>query len=357
VGARNANGSDPSRARRLLKRAAWRTLYPRWRGGTDAAEGYTILIPVPGDLPVFTHLALAGLARQDPDGRTEIIVIPDRSTPDFASTLAQSAALFPPGVVRPARIGARARAIQRVSGDPSLNHFFQLFHGITAARTKYAVLHDVDLFINDVGFLAERYRRCRDDGLACLGLELVFNDEWYERHGLGPVLATWELMFEIDWLRAFPPWQAHLHYRNVNGGVHMFDTMDYPQVHIPSERRRLAEAPDAFVHFRQVITVFRRFQLADGRPYEDVRFRLLLIRLLMDAFGGSDSRLPPPPVDELARGITDASAPVTYRSPGIEANYSSFRLMLGFVTAGPLVDPDRAERIERALAPFDAAFG
>jgi hypothetical protein len=339
-----------------VKQVAWRTLYRRWQGNADAADGYTILIPVPGDLPVFTELALAGLARQDPAGRAEIIVIPDRMTSEFASTLTRSAALFPPGAVRLVGIGPRARAIQRISGDPSLNHFFQVFHGIAAAQTKHVLLHDVDLFINDAGFLARRYRQCKDDGLACLGLERVFNDDWYERQGLGPVLATWELMFDLDWLRAFPPWQVHLHYRTVNGSVHMFDTMDYPQAHTPSELRRLVEAPAAFVHFRQVIVVFRRFQRAEGTPYEDERFRLLLIRLLMDAFGGSDAVRPPPSVDVLARGITDQTAPVTYRSSGIAENYSGFRHMLRHITDGALIEPGGAERIERALAPFDTAF-
>jgi hypothetical protein len=320
-------------------------------------DGYSILIPVPGDLPVFTHLALAGLARQNPEDRAEIIVIPDRITPELVSTFERSAARLPPGTVRLAPIGTKGRALQRMSGEPYLNHFLQVFHGINAARTKYALLHDVDLFINDVDFLARRYRECRDDDLAWLGVELAHDADWYESHGLGPVLATWELMFELGWLRTFPPWQVHGHDNQVNGDAHVFDTMDYPQVRTPAERRRLDEAPEAFVHFRWVITVFRHFQRSNGQPYEDHRFRVLLIRLLMDAFGGSDGPHPPPPVAVLARGITDPAAPVTYRSQGVEDNYSSFRRMLGHVTGGPLIDPDPAQGIERSLAPFDAAFG
>jgi hypothetical protein len=339
-----------------VKQSVRRVAYGRWSRPTPDVDGYTILVPVPGDLPVFTNLALAGLAKQDPVDRAEIIVIPDRVTPEFASAFERGAALFSPGIVRLARIGPRARTLQRVPGDPSLNHFLQIFHGVNATRTSHALLHDADLFINEVGFATRRYRECKEDGLACLGLELVYNDDWYERHGFGPVLATWELMFELDWVRSFPPWRAHLHAKKGTGGAHMFDTMDYPQAHTPRKRRRLVEAPEDFVHFRQVISVFSRFQRADGEPYEDRHFRLLLVRLLTDALGDADGRQPLPPVEELRRGITDPRAPVTYRSPGIEENYSSFRSMLGHVTAGPLIEPDRQESIERALTPFDAAF-
>ena len=340
-----------------VKRSAWRVLYGRWPRRAAERDGYTILIPVPGDLPVFTHLALAGLARQDATDRAEIIVIPDRITPEFEATFQESAAQYPPGAVRIAPIAPKGRALQRVSGQPYLNHFLQVFHGTNAARTRYALLHDVDLFINDVDFFARRYRRCRDDDLAWLGLELAHDAEWYEGQGVGPVLATWELMFDLEWVRHFPPWQVHGHRNAVNGAEFVFDTMDYPQVHTPRERRRLDEAPGAFVHFRWVITVFRHFQRANGQPYEDHRFRLLLIRLLTDSFGGSNGNQVPPPVEQLARGIADSTAAVTYRSRGLEENYSAFRRMLASLTEHSLIERERAEQIEHALAPFDAAFG
>lgn len=341
---------------RAVKRGAWRALYGRWPRRRARADGYTVLIPAPGDLPVFAHLALAGLARQDPSDRAEVIVIPDRLTPAFEAAVDRSASAFPPGAVRIARIDGRGRLLQRLSGEPYLNHFLQVFHGVAAARTSHAMLHDVDLFVNDVGFISRRYRECRENGLACLGVELAHDADWYERQGLGPVLATWELMFEVGWLRRFPPWQVHGHRNRIDGSEHVFDTMDYPQARTPGPRRRLAEAPGAFVHFQWVITVFRHFQQSQGAPYEDHRFRLLLIRLLVDAFGGFDGRQLIPGVDELARGIVDPAAAVTYRSPEIERRYAAFREMLRNVTDGPLIDSDRAEGVERALAPFDAAF-
>jgi hypothetical protein len=331
-------------------------LYERWPKGLERTDGYSILIPTPGDLPVFAHLALAGLAHQDATDRHEIIVIPDQMTPEFGATVERASELFAPGTVRVAPIGRKGQALQRLSGEPYLNHFLQVFRGVEAARASHVVLHDVDLFINKPEFFRERYHECRNARLACLGVELAHDVDWYERHGVGPVLTTWELMFEVEWVRTFPPWQVHGHENSINGGTHVFDTMDYPQVRTPAERRRLREAPDEYVHFRWVITVFRHFQRASGQPYEDHRFRLLLIRILVDAFGGFHGRQLLPSVNELARGITDAGASVTYQSSEIEVRYASFRDMLRHLTDGPLIAAEGVEGIERALAPFDAAF-
>ena len=60
-----------------LKDTVWRTAFARWPPLHDTREGYTLLLPVPADLPVFLRLALANAAAQDCDGRVETLVIPD----------------------------------------------------------------------------------------------------------------------------------------------------------------------------------------------------------------------------------------------------------------------------------------
>jgi hypothetical protein len=343
--------------RTAARRAARRTLYGRWPRAGRLGDGYTVLMPLPGDLPVFLELAMAGCAAQDPAGRVETLVVADQRTPAFVAAFERLRRRFDVGPARLIPIGRPGRALQRLTGEPYLNHYLQLYHGIGAARTRFAVLWDADLFLNDPRFMAARYERCRDEDLDYLGVEPVF-DDWYDRHGHGPVLATWELMFDVGSLRRFPAWQVHSH-RGVIGGVeHDFDTMDYPQVHTPVDKRVLWEAPDGFVHFRWSTTVYRYFQQAAGRPFEDQRFRLLLIRLLTDAFAGDDPHPNGelPAVGELARGIGDETARVTYQGAEREERYADFRRMIGQVMEGDLIEPARAETMDRALRPFDRAF-
>ena len=66
------------RGRRVATTGGRACLYPRWPPTRPLTEGYTVLMPMPGDLPVFVELALAGLAHQNPAGHVETLIIPDR---------------------------------------------------------------------------------------------------------------------------------------------------------------------------------------------------------------------------------------------------------------------------------------
>src|SRR5947209_8673965 len=164
-------------------------------------------------------------------------------------------------------------------------------------------------------------------------------------------------MLDLRWLRAFPPWQIKGQYHRIGAIERECDTLDYVQLQTPRERRGLWEAREAYVHFNWAISIYRFFQRAAGAPFEDDRFLILLIRLLSDAFapsteGGAGDL---PTVDELALGITDPEARVTYRRPNRPERYGRFRALIGRLLEGSLIEPERAEVIERALSPFDAA--
>jgi hypothetical protein len=347
--------------RRLTKRAIRTSLYGRWPASPSLTEGYTVVLPLPGDLPVFLELALAGLAKQDPAGHQETVVIPDGITPEFVATYERVTAGCDWGPVRLVEIGRPGKALQRTKNGPwskassHLNHFLQIYHGAAAARTTHAILHDADLFLTDPEFVAQRFRACSERRLACLGVERRF-DDWYEFNHLGPVLATWELMFDVRWLRGFPPWQISGQSDRVGDVEKKFDTMDYVQVRTPADRRALYESPNGYVHFNWAITHYRLFQGSDGGPFTDGHFLILLMRLLSDAFGQTDGCHQLPSVKDLARGICDAETHVNYCEHGIETRYAKFRRQIGRVIEARAVGSLQAERIEHALLPFDAAF-
>ena len=347
--------------RRAAKTAMRTSLYGRWPRPGSLTDGYSVVLPLPGDLPVFLELALAGLARQNPAGRVETLVVPDRLTPEFVATYKRATAHFDWGPVRLLEIGRRGQALQRTKNGPwtkassHLNHFLQIYHGAAGARTTHVILHDADLVLTDARFLAERFALCSERRLACLGVERRF-DDWYEANGLGPVLATWELMFDLRWLRSFPPWQISGQSHLIGDVEKKFDTLDYVQTRTPAEKRGLQEMPSGYVHFNWAITHYRLFQESGSGAFTDGHFLILLMRLLSDAFGQADGSQHLPTVEQLVRGISDRTARVNYCGSGLDATYAGFRRQIERVIESDAVEPAQAENIERALRPFDAAF-
>src|SRR5262249_1132984 len=171
------------------------------------------------------------------------------------------------------------------------NHFLQVHAGTAAATTTHVLLHDADLFIEDPGFMARHYRRCADEGLACLGVSPAW-DDWLREHGFGHVVATWELMMDTRWAREFAPWQPRNHRARLDGEEHAFDLTLYPQALTAPARCALHDATASLEHFNYVLGIYRNFQRARGAPFEDSGFQLLLIRLLSDALESAPGDVP-----------------------------------------------------------------
>jgi hypothetical protein len=357
-------GSWVQRARQIPGEAVWRTAYGRWppaKAG-DLSPGYTLLMPVPSDLPVFLRLALANVAAQDPAERAEILVIPDRPSTEIAAACEACRSELGIAGVRLVDMPAVGHALGRLSrAKPGTNYFLQVHAGITEVSTTHALLHDADLFLTDAGFLARHYRRCAERRLACLGVSPAW-DDWLREHGYDHVVATWELMLDVRWMRSFRPWRHRWHDEWLDGERHGFDVTLYPQARTAPELCELhPAAEESFVHFNWVIGVYRNFQRGE-RPMEDDRFTMLLIRLLTDALdrghgAQSSTAIDVPVADELVQGLTDTSRPVTYRREQTHANYAPFRDSVRRLYSAPLFDEAAVESIERRLAPFDAAFG
>jgi hypothetical protein len=368
--------------RRIALTALRASLFARWPAASAPADGYTILVPMPADLPVFLELMLAGFAAQNSEGHAETLIVPDRASAAAVEQIHRIAGRYQWGPVRVVQLPARGRLLRRVERallsrlepDPLtralragvLTHFLQIYSGIAATATTHAILHDADLFLLDPAFLRDRFRRCRELELGWLGAEprLSWDREagrlvdLYGRDGLDPVSNTWELIFDVPSLRRMPPWWMHAQSMPFEGAEREFDTLDYPQIRSPVESRQIWETTDAYVHFHSAIWQFRTFQETrrQGRTFSDEQFRVLLISLLSDCLVGAAGSQEVPDLRELTRGIEDDAAPVTYRSEAAERNYAEFRRLIAGVIGSPLITAGHAEELERSLRPFDAAF-
>lgn len=342
----------------MRKGDVYRLLYPRWRAAPASREpGYSVLLPVPGDLPVFVRIAMEVCGAQDPEHRVETIVVPDTRPDGFDRAFERYARDWPGGPIRVVAPRRAELALARRRRNPHLNHWLQLVTGLTAARSTHALFHDADLFIDEPDFLRRHYEECRDRGLAVLGLSEAW-DDWYRRHGLGHMVSTWEMLVEVEWARAFAPWQHRGHMGEIGGRPVEFDTTFRPQSRTAPDRIGLARGAPRFVHFNHTIDRYRAFQRARrrGRPWEDRTFRILLVRLLIDVFDDSGWEYEAPPVAELLRGLRDPDAPVTYRFPQAADSYAGFRATLDRLADAELIGTERAEALRAAVAPFDAAL-
>ena len=174
--------------------------------------------------------------------------------------------------------------------------------------------------------------------------------------GLGHVTATWEMLYDLRWVRRFQPWQHRGHVGHWHGEDHTFDISFLPQAMTPPEKIGRREQWENFVHFNYVICTYRFFQ-ESRRAYEDEYFRILLIRLLIDTFDPGDWSYDAPPLAELVRGLTDPSARVTYRQETTAGHYAEFRLKLQQLLDAPILDDRQRQVIGESIRPFDRIFG
>ena len=103
---------------------------------------------------------------------------------------------------------------------------------------------------------------------------------------------------------------------------------------------------------------YRPFQVSRG-SFEDDYFRVLLIRLLIDAFDPDPANweYDVPTSTELALGLTDPKARVTYTGPETAGHYEEFRVKLQRLIDSPLLDASQSGRMLEGIGRFDQFFG
>ncbi|MGH3029506.1 MAG: hypothetical protein ACRDNE_01835 [Gaiellaceae bacterium] len=335
-----------------MKTLFYKLSYSRWQRPRSALPGYSLLLPVPADLPVFLKVALSVCRAQERDHRVETIVIPDRRSPEFARLFRALRSEWDGEPLRVAQLGHLGTMLSRTVASAHTRHWLQIVHGINASRSTHALLHDADLFLSDPSFLRTHFEQ--GAGRACFGVSDVW-DDWYRENGFRHVVATWELLFDLSWATGFEPWVHRGHDDVLDGKAHTFDTMLLPQCLTGPELVGRRDDNQGFIHFNYVVCAYRSFQRRSG-PFEDQGFSLLLIRLLVAAYEMSRWCHDLPSLPRLVAGLRDATAPVTYRAPETRAKYETFRSKLDALIASGLLPTKGVETVARSIEPFDAAL-
>jgi hypothetical protein len=344
------------------KRIIQTALFGRWRRSQPLVAGYTILLPMPMDMPFLLRFALEGLRHLNSENCSQIVVIPDGWGDDGGKTFrAVVAACDDPRVeLVELRPGIRFY-IQKIQtrrtheSAASWSHWAMIVEGTASARSEYVFLHDADAFFVDANALERQYRECRDRAMDTLGVQ-VRTDAFFQRIGYA-IPGTWEMMYSVPWARRRNPltlkgmWQSTAH------GVQEFDTMLYPQyLDYPTGKIGVMAEPPRVVHFHGTIMTYRTLKDYAGRPLVDMLFRLLLLSILEDLLPAPDGRRILPPPGELARGLTDPSASITYNSETATREYPIFRRQIDELCASPTFAGPRANRIRELIQPFDEHY-
>ena len=334
----------------------YKVAYRRWNQPRAALQpGYSLWLMLPGDMPFFFDLFLGVFANKQVENLVETLIVPDRETPGLRDRIADFAAAWPHGPVRTVGFPPLERFLSKTQTNPHALCWMQFYRATRETRSTHALWHDADLFVFDPPFFDAHYRECIARQLDGIGLAPAW-DRWYAEMGRSHVTSTWEMMYRMDWIREYAPWMHRGHLGEFQGSKHIFDITLLPQALSPPEKIGQASAVPDFVHFNYVICTYRNFQNATG-SFEDDYFRILLLRLLINAYGSRSWKYDIPELADLKQGIQDRSRRVTYLATETATHYDEFRTKLNRLLHSPVLTAAQATRIAEEVGSFDHAFG
>ena len=332
-----------------------KALYGRWRGSPPTVDGYAIIWAFPLDMPFLLQYALEGLKYLDLTHCRQVVVVGDGIGGETETFRSLVKAADNPMIewVEPTLVDRMV--VPTLRGVGSNLHWLAAIRGSAVARAETIFLHDSDSFFLESGGLERQYREFLDRGMYSLGVAARL-DPMFEQAGFD-MPGTWEMMYSTRWARSHSPVLFKGRLMPTPYGPYVFDTMLYPQfLDRATGKIGVMPNPPRFVHFNGAIGTYRAFRSRGSNGVVDELFRLLVLAILADLIPEVDGRRSMPTVAELARGLDDPSAPVTYGSRVATQEFPIFRKMIDDLCEAPIMQGERAVRIGELMRPFDEHF-
>jgi glycosyltransferase involved in cell wall biosynthesis len=260
---------------------------------------------VPGDLPVFLRIGLDSCLKQDNAYLREVIVVPDKSFPQFRNYYEEIKRQYTYHFkLQIVALSPLEQLAANSFNSSALNVWLQFMAGVNHCSTEYIIWHDADAFITNPEFFKMQEETMRARSLCALGVSEAW-DSWFRENGLPHVVATWELMMRMEWILSFKPWQVKPRFARINGKIHGCDMLYYAQsITAPDKIGRNKECEGDLIHFNWVISAYRRWQNGKGkRKGLGTLLRLFLIRMLVESYDNSNWECDIPPLTALAAEI------------------------------------------------------
>lgn len=255
----------------------------RWTHTTGDRPGYSIVLGVPWMLRDLLGVNLRFVQRCDLSDVDAIHLVFDRPAQEgMDAFVAQTREAFGDlPLVFHHHYPVSGRLVQRAN-NASLFACMNWTLGIRAARTRYVVLHDFDLYPTDEGYFRRLYDQLRSDELHFTANELTHFDGLADADNM---LGTWSLGIDADWLRNhFDPVMCFHAVDKVDGRWTSLDGLTH--IETKTDRRKLCEAAslDHFVHVTNLCSVFLRY--TSGQDFDPV-WRLHMLWYLQHLAGDS----------------------------------------------------------------------
>lgn len=330
----------------------FRRLYSHWKPVTSTKAGYSIIMPMPEDMPFLMRLAIEGLKCIDTSNCKQFIVVGDGYSNDHCSALKRELQRYGETSIGFCELPFLHRMVARRISCP---HPISIIFGASINRCDFAFLHDADAFFLDRDSIESTFEYCTGNEMDVVGVTARW-DPFFQRLGYA-IPGTWQMMFRTAWLRDHPPFQVIGRKEQTPHGMNTFDTLLYPQyLDYGCGRIGVMPNPPRYVHFNGTIVTYRAWRRAKGRPVVDELFRLLLLSILEHILPATDGKRLMPRVDDLARGLKDSTNPIRYDTLDCVRNYAEFRDQIKELCRSPVFAGERAATIKSLLIPFDTHF-
>jgi hypothetical protein len=230
-----------------------------WNHVRGDRDGYSIVLGVPWMLRQLLTVNMRFLRRCDLADLDTIHVVfdqvPHARHEAFAEDIAREFGNLPLTFHSYGPVSGR---IVQITNNASLFACMNWTLGLRAARTRYVLLHDFDLYPTDSGYFRRLYETLRDEQLYFTAYERTYHDGLTDGDD---ILGTWSLGIDADWLRQrFAPVSCFHAVAKVNGRLTSLDGLTH--IETMTDRRRLCDpkTTDRFVHVTNLCSIYRRYR-------------------------------------------------------------------------------------------------
>ena len=256
-----------------LKRDALKALLGsllRWSPLEVPRDGFSIVLGVPWALRHLLTVNLRFVAQTALEGLHRVHIVFDRPRrPGGEAFIARVREQYPQLPMtfsfHPALAGALVERIDQSKFYASMNWTL----GLAQCETRYAILHDFDLYPLVPNYFTSMVEAMRERSLRFTGLEWTNFDGLEDSHAL---IGTWALGIDVAWLRAnYRPIDCFHAVERIGGRRFDLDAFTFIQSSTPARELVGSVTADHMAHVRNLCSTYLRFSKGE---HFDVVWRL-----------------------------------------------------------------------------------
>ncbi|WP_169976040.1 hypothetical protein [Tautonia rosea] len=241
-----------------------------WSKLDQPSPGFSVILGVPWDLRHLLAVNLRFVSQQKRDDLVGVHVVFDRIEQPGGDAFVEGIRRRFPEL--PLDMQFLAPISGRITQKVNQSKFYSAMNwtrGLAACRSRYAILHDFDLYPIDPLYFATMYETLKANQWRFGGYETARFD------GLTPddlIFGSWNLALDAQWVRSqYRPTDCYHKVAMVNGRLVDLDPFSYIQTLSPERGVVPSLGPDAFAHVKNLCSTFLRF---NGGQKVDLAWRL-----------------------------------------------------------------------------------